>query len=405
MGKSISKDKIQELLQITENLNHVKDLDSLLDHILLEARKFTHADAGSIFLKDGHQLQFSYVQNDSVERIDTANNKYIYSIFEIPIDDRSVAGYVALTGKPVLIDDMYSIPKNRSYSFNPYFDTISSYRTKSSLTVPLVTSQQNVIGVIQILNAKDDAGNIISFTEQDKMYVTFFANNASVAIERAKMTREIVLRMIKMAELRDPKETGNHVNRVASYSIEIYEKWAKNRGIDLHEIKKTKDTLRIAAMLHDVGKVAISDTILKKPAKLNEEEFELMKLHTVYGAQLFSDSVSDWDSLSAEISLNHHEKWDGTGYMGEVGRSIMDCETNQCRGKRGEEIPISARIVALADVYDALSSKRVYKEAWDEERVLEYIHSQSGSHFDPDVVDAFFAIYDVIKAIREKYSE
>ena len=227
--KNLDKDagKFKELLRITENLNHVKDMDSLLDNILYEARLFTKADSGSIYLVDGNKLKFSYVQNDTLAKIDETNNKYIYSIFEIPINDNSIAGYVALTGKSLIIDDVYKIPKKVPYSFNSYFDSMSSYKTKSMLTVPLITSRQNIIGVMQIINAKNSKGDIIPFTEDDRMYVAFFSNNASVAIERAKMTREILLRMIKMAELRDPKETGNHVNRVASYSIEIYEKWAK----------------------------------------------------------------------------------------------------------------------------------------------------------------------------------
>ncbi len=404
--KNLDKDagKFKELLRITENLNHVKDVDSLLDNILYEARLFTKADSGSIYLVEGNKLKFSYVQNDTLAKIDETNNKYIYSIFEIPINDNSIAGYVALTGKSLIIDDVYKIPKKVPYSFNSYFDSMSSYKTQSMLTVPLITSRQNIIGVMQIINAKNSKGDVIPFTEDDRMYVAFFSNNASVAIERAKMTREILLRMIKMAELRDPKETGNHVNRVASYSIEIYEKWAKKRGLSLDEIKRIKDVLRIAAMLHDVGKVAISDTILKKPGRLTPKEFELMKMHTVFGARLFDNAVSDWDALSAEVALNHHERWDGQGYMGRV---ICE-EEEECTsgpGKAGDEIPILGRIVALADVYDALISSRVYKDAWLEEDVLKYIKEGSGKHFDPDVVEAFFSIYDVIKAIKEKYAD
>jgi response regulator RpfG family c-di-GMP phosphodiesterase len=397
-------EKIKRLLEITEDLNHIKDVDSLLDNILFEARLFAKADAGTIYLKEGEQLKFSYVHNDTVAKIDPANNKYIYQIFDLPIDDKSMAGYVALTGETLIIDDVYAIPKNVSYSFNPYFDTVSEYRTVSAMTVPLVTSRQSVIGVLQIINAKNTKGDVVPFTEGDKMAITFLASNAAVAIERAKMTREIVLRMIKMAELRDPKETGPHVNRVASYAIEIYECWAKNKGIPMKEIKKTKDILRIAAMLHDVGKVAISDTILKKPGKLTPEEFDVMKLHSVYGARLFENPVSDWDSLSAEIALSHHEKWDGTGYVGKI--ADINAETIRTGpGKKGGDIPIAGRIVALSDVYDALISKRVYKDAWSETEVLNHIREQSGKHFDPDVVNAFFSIYDVIKAIRMKYKD
>jgi HD-GYP domain-containing protein (c-di-GMP phosphodiesterase class II) len=399
-----SAERIKLLLQITENLNHNKDLDSLLDNILYEARKFTNADAGTIFLVEGDKLKFSYFQNDTLAKREDSINKFIYTVFEIPIDEKSIAGYVALSGKPLIIDDVYKINDKVPYSFNSYFDKIFNYKTVSTLTVPLITSRQNVVGVMQIINSMDKKGNIKPFNEEDQMFVSFFANNASVAIERAKMTREIVLRMIKMAELRDPKETGNHVNRVASYSIEIYDRWAKKKGIPLKEIKKFKDNLRIAAMLHDVGKVAISDTILKKKGKLTEKEKEIIKLHTVYGARLFENSVSDMDILSREVALNHHEKWDGTGYMGHIDNIFSD-NLKPGKGKKGEEIPLSARIVALSDVYDALISDRVYKEKWEERSVLEYISEQKGKHFDPEIVDSFFEIYDVIKAIRKKYSD
>jgi len=400
---ALRKRRIEELLTITEKLNHIKDIDALLDLILYEARSFTSAEAGSIFLREGDFLKFSYVQNDALAQLDDANNKYIYSIFEIEINEHSLAGYVAKTGEPLLIPDVYAL-QGTSYAFNKDFDEIAHYHTKSVLTVPLITSQGSVIGVMQIINKKARDGRIIAFTREDMRLVNFFANNASVAIERARMTREIILRMIKMTELRDPKETGNHVNRVGAYAIEIYDRWAKRRRIPDREIRAYKDTLRIAAMLHDVGKVAVSDVILKKPAKLTDEEFCVIQAHPVYGARLFSDSVSDWDTLSAEVSLNHHEKWDGTGYPGHV-KDIYADPVVMGPGKRGEEIPISGRIVALADVYDALVSRRVYKEPWDEEKVLAHIRAQSGKHFDPEVVEAFFSIYDVIRAIRMKYSD
>jgi response regulator RpfG family c-di-GMP phosphodiesterase len=157
-------------------------------------------------------------------------------------------------------------------------------------------------------------------------------------------------------------------------------------------------------MLHDLGKIAISDLILKKPGGLDPDEFSIMQHHTIYGARLFENPNSDLDVLSAEIALNHHERWDGSGYPGRIDDLYGAC-TATGPGKRGEEIPLAARIVALADVYDALVSKRAYKEAFPEETALELIQEQSGRHFDPEVVAAFLAIYDVITAIREKYRE
>jgi response regulator RpfG family c-di-GMP phosphodiesterase len=402
MNYPVNNEKIFDILKVNENISHIKDVDSLLDHVLSEARAITNADAGSIYLKKGDKLSFEYVQNDTLMKNGSAN-KYIYTKQEIPISKSSIAGYAALNKTHVRIDDVYKLDGRVPYTFNRSFDQSASYHTQSVLTVPLMTSREKLIGVIQIINAKNRAGQPVPFSQNDYLLVSLFANQAAVAIERAQMTREIILRMIKIAELRDPEETGAHVNRVAAISIEIYQQWALKNKIPRAEIKKVKDILRIASMLHDVGKVAIEDAILKKKDSLDARERETMKLHTVFGARLFKDSDSDWDDMAAEIALNHHEKWDGSGYPGFI-QDICSDNIAAGPGKKGENIPLTARIVALADVYDALMSQRSYKNSWPEERVLEHIMAEKNKHFQPVLVDAFMEIYDVIKAIREKYS-
>ncbi len=404
MDQQLQKKKIMEILNISENLNRIKDVDSMLDRVLMEVRLLTHADAGSIFLKKGDKLSFEHVHNDTLMKNDTSRNRYIYAKQEIPINSNSIAGYVAAHKTHLVIDDVYKLNSSVPYTFNHSFDDSSSYHTQSVLTVPLMIGQDKLIGVIQLINPKDKRGEVIPFSTYDELLVTLFANQAAAAIERAQMTREIILRMIKIAEMRDPKETGEHVNRVASYSIEIYQRWASKKIISHDEVKQFKDLLRIASMLHDVGKVGISDNILKKRDTLDEFEREIMKKHTVYGARLFKDSTSDWDDMAKEITLNHHEKWDGSGYPGFIGNIFHDpiCIGP---GKNREEIPLSARIVSLADIYDALISPRSYKNCWSEQKVIDYILDNKGKFFDPEIVDAFFDIYDVIKAIRQKYSD
>ena len=331
----------------------------------------------------------------------------------IPIDDSRIAGYAANNKKLVRIDDAYAIPPNRPYGFNPSFDKQNDWKTGSMLAVPLVSSAGNLLGVIQVINALDDEGKVIPFTKSDETLVGHFAASATAALQRAYMTRAMVLRMNRMAELRDPKETGAHVNRVAGYAAEIYERWAFNKGIPEKERDKTKDTLKMAAMLHDVGKVAISDLILKKPARFTPEEYRIMQNHTCFGARLFDDPQSELDRISAEVALTHHENWDGTGYPGKVN-IFADDPVNTPLEKaadgsvlrlKGEEIPLGGRIVAVADVYDALVSKRVYKEVWDVEKVYEEIRSLAGKKFDPDVVEAFFEIRPRIEEIRSRYPD
>ena len=162
-------------------------------------------------------------------------------------------------------------------------------------------------------------------------------------------------------------------------------------------------------MLHDVGKVAISDLILKKPARFTPEEFHIMQHHTLYGASLFDDVYSPVDKLAREIALTHHENWDGTGYPGWVDPvSAVPLKTDaegKPLGKKGEEIPFAGRIVAIADVFDALCSKRVYKEPWTEDQVLEEMRKLSGTKFDPDLVDVFFSILPNIRQTQSLYPE
>jgi len=405
------KEKLQEIIRVGNEVTEIKDLDLLLEKILTKAREFVNADAGSIYIKDGDQLKFSHSQNDTLSKKLQPGKKLIYTTFSLPINNNSIAGYVANTGEILNIPDVYEISGEVPYGFSKNFDEVSHYRSKSMLTIPLKTSRGDIVGVIQMINARDENGTIVSFSREDEPLIAHFANNAAIAIERAQMTRAIILRMVNMAELRDPKETGAHVNRVAGYAVEIYENWAVNKGYSKESIDKVRDVLRMAAMLHDVGKVAISDVILKKPGRLTEEEFEIMKQHTFLGARLFGNARSDFDEAAQDVALNHHEKWNGRGYPGFIDFLTAqplpgheDCGKQACP-KKEEEIPIFGRIVALADVYDALSSARCYKEAWDEDKVLSLIKEEGGKHFDPEVVEAFFSSLDMIHNIRNRYPD
>jgi HD-GYP domain-containing protein (c-di-GMP phosphodiesterase class II) len=410
---------LRSILDLDSELNQIQDVDLLLERILLEARKVVRADAGSIYVKeigqdkDGDEsiekLAIRYSQNDTIQKDLPPGQKLIYSVFSIPINESTISGYCAKTKTLVNIPDAYSIPKDAPYSFNTTYDEVARYKSISLLAIPLTTVDDKLLGVIQVINSRNKEGKIVPFSPEDEFLVTHFAANATLVLQRALVTRTMILRMIRMAELRDPKETGTHVNRVASYAVEIYDRWAHNHRVSKTEQEKFRDNLKIGAMLHDVGKVAISDMILKKPARFTPDEFAIMQHHTLYGAGLFNDAQSDLDRISRDIALTHHENWDGSGYPGWVdpvsGKFINTNSQGKPLGRKGEEIPFPGRIVAIADVFDALCSKRVYKEPWSEEQVLQEIRNLAGIKFDPELVDVFFDILPNIKQIQNIYPE
>lgn len=404
-------EKLDALARLSVDLNLVQDLDLLMERILTEARRFVNADAGSIYIRDKDTLHFTYTQNDTLQNRLTSGEKLIYATFSIPINDHSIAGYVALTGQPLNLPDVYRLDPASPYHFDKAFDQTANYTTRSILTLPLTTAAGKSMGILQIINAQDDNGRVTAFSPSDENVMMHFASTAAVALARAQMTRAILLRMMSMAEMRDPKETGAHVNRVGGYAVEIYENWARRHHIPPRQIDQSRDVLRMAAMLHDVGKVAISDLILKKPGRFNDDEFEIMKQHTLFGARLFLSRQSEFDDAAAEVALNHHERWDGQGYPGHIdiatGAPLPEFlqPDGSARGKRGEEIPLFGRIVAVADVYDALSSRRVYKDAWDESRVLKTIREGAGHHLDPELVEIFFACLNVLRSIQDRYRD
>jgi response regulator RpfG family c-di-GMP phosphodiesterase len=405
------KEKLDALANLSIELSRVQDLDIVMEHILTEARRFVNADAGSIYIREKDMLHFTYTQNTTLQQRLSAGEKLIYSTFHIPINEESIAGYVAATGKPLNLTDVYAIDPSCPYHFSKDFDKKTHYKTQSVLTLPLKNHDDDVIGVLQIINAEDASKKVIAFTSDDERMMLHFASIAAIALQRAQMTRAILLRMIQMAEMRDPKETGAHVNRVGGYAVELYERWARRRDLSQKEVDQCRDILRMAAMLHDVGKIAISDLILKKPGRLDPSEFMTMKQHTVLGARLFSDRQSGFDEAAAQVALNHHERWDGNGYPGHVDVQTGKAKKGQLQsdgrsmGKKGEQIPLYGRIVALADVYDALSSARVYKDAWNESKVLETIESEAGRHFDPELVEIFFSSLDFLRAIQRRYQD
>jgi putative two-component system response regulator len=199
-------------------------------------------------------------------------------------------------------------------------------------------------------------------------------------IELTEVKRETISRLCLAAELRDT-DTGSHIKRIQAYSELI----ALKCGMSTENAEQ----LGLASSMHDLGKIGIPDHILLKSGKLTPEEFEAMKLHTVIGAKALADGQSDLLRVAYRVALYHHERWDGQGYP---------------HGLSGENIPLEARIVGLVDVFDALLSKRPYKDPFPLDKVIEIIQSERGKHFDPNIIDFFLSHLDEILKLKESFS-
>jgi putative nucleotidyltransferase with HDIG domain len=403
--------RLDKVFRTSSELLQIQDLDMLLERMLSEVRSIVGADAGSIYIITDNQLKFSYTQNDTLQKKLPFGKKLIYSTFSIPINNKSIAGYVATTGISVNISDAYRIDKFQPYSFDQQFDETTGYRTQSVLAVPIKSYIGKVSGVIQLINAMNPDRTMRPFTSLEEPIVQVFADSAAVAIDHAQMTRAMIVRTISMIELHDPTETVQHANRVAAYAVEIYEQWAHKKGIPEREIQHNRDVMRMAAMLHDVGKIAIPDSILKRENLLNPEEAKIFQNHTIAGAKLFTNVFSPFDEMARAIALNHHERWDGNGYPGHVriedGKPLPGYEKpdGTAYGKSGNEIPVPARIAAIANTYDTLTHELAVSRKIDEKQAIEMIMADSGKQFDPDMVSAFLNCIDVIRSISARYPD
>jgi hypothetical protein len=364
-GRIISKnkEKIELFFEFAFELGSKRNIDDVLSVVADSAKKILDCDRASIFVynKETSKL-WTKVAHGLEEKIEVDQNI-------------GIVGWVFSNRKPLIVNSPYSDPR-----FNPETDKKTGYRTKSIIAVPLITYSGNAVGVLEGINKNGDG-----FTDDDLEFAQILAVQAANAIENAilyeelkKAQEEIVMRLSIAAEFRD-STTYNHLVRMSLYSYLI----AKEMGFDEEWCQK----LKLAAPMHDIGKLGIKDMILLKPAKLTDEEFEEMKKHTIYGYEILKDSTIDILKMASNVALCHHEKYDGTGYP---------------RGLKGEEIPIEARIVAVADVFDALTSRRPYKEPYEIERAVEIIEKDSGKHFDPKVVQAFKrALPEMIKILKK----
>lgn len=301
--------------------------------------------------------------------------------------DAGLVGHSITNGTPIFIDDAYENVELKDVleSGAIAMDIKTGYRTKALMVIPFRNNEGEIMGAYQAVNKLTEQQQ---FSQKDLEHLTLAASYAGKSLESALLSneieetqKEIIFTMGEIGESRS-KETGNHVKRVAEYSYLI----AIGLGMDQEEA----DLLKIASPMHDIGKVAIPDSVLKKPGKLTDEEFDIMKSHTDIGYGLLKNSTRRILKTAAIVAHQHHEKWNGHGYP---------------LGLRGEDIHIYGRITAIADVFDALGSERVYKQAWELDRILNLFKEERGEHFDPQVVDAFMAQLPNILKVREQYSD
>jgi len=369
------EEQLVQLNRIGIALSSERNLNKLLDMILHQTRRFTGAEGGSLYIIERKGLKFILAQNDALEIKEDARSAPASPFRDqwVDLTGNSLAGYVALTGQVVNLEDAYHIPADRHYHFNPEFDKKYNYRTRSMLVVPMMMLDNHILGVLQLINARDSKGQITTFDPKYEELAMSLASQAAVAIRNVRLTEELkqahfdlILRLSMAAECKD-EDTADHLRRMAHYSVIL--------GEEMGFSPEQADLLRYAALMHDIGKLAIPEAILKKAGKLTPEEYEQIKLHTVYGARILGASEIPVLVMSATIALTHHEKHDGTGYP---------------RGLKGEQIPMEGRITALADVVDALVSARCYRGAMSLDECLARIREGRGTHFHPDIVDAFF---------------
>ncbi|MEN8006420.1 MAG: HD domain-containing phosphohydrolase [Candidatus Krumholzibacteriota bacterium] len=267
-----------------------------------------------------------------------------------------------------------------------------SPRIADNLVLPII-SNNGPVGVFDF--ASLDPG---TFDEQEIGMCSMLVDQMSYSLENIRLvgelsqSRDAVIRgMALLAEIRDP-HIGGHLDRICEHARLLAERLSGRPGYQevTHEFMQT---IAQAAALHDVGKVGIPDSILMKPAKLSEAEFDIMKTHTMVGADLLEglrENFGDFPmiAMGVDVAIGHHEWWNGSGYP---------------RGSKGREIPLAARILAICDVYDALTSNRVYKKAWTHEETEKTIREGAGSQFDPDLVEIFFEDQEELIQVREKY--
>lgn len=356
-------DPLVSLVKISQSITALTDIDELLKVIAEETKNAIQADRCTVFLwdKDSDELwsKVALGIDDSKE-------------IRFPAD-KGLAGYVVKTGEALNIPDAYSDPR-----FNPEVDKNTGYHTKTILCMPITNNNREIIGAFQVLNKIDGV-----FTKNDEDLLIAIGGSASIALENAqlfdkqlqmyheqKLLFESFIDTLAMSIDARDKITAGHSIRVRMYSTILAE------AINMD--KKDISLLEKAATLHDIGKIGIRDSVLQKDGKLTDEEYKHIQEHVRITHNILNRIYMSQDfRIITEMACSHHEKWDGSGYY---------------RHLKGEEITLGGRILAVADVFDAITSKRHYRDKMPIVNVIDILLKGAGSHFQKELVDTFLAI-------------
>jgi hypothetical protein len=398
-------------------LGGMVDVGTLLDRMLQSARLLAGAEAGTVYLAEGGKLRFATSQNDYLAR--TMPDELPFMGDNLAIDTETLAGWCAAEMRPLTINDTSDIDPSAPWRHGKRVDASTNYDSRAVTSLPLRALSGDLLGVLQIINPLDPSGRVAPFSAESEAALADFARSASLALEKALMLRRSTLLAVKLVSVQDPLETTGHAQRVAAAACQLYAHWSLGRGVPEAERAHILNILPLAAMLHDVGKSWLPRELLTKPGRLDAHERNLMEGHVLAGAKLFARPRTSLERMTLAVILDHHERWDGGGYPGRVDDAppLLDVLTgrapapdappapNTSRGKRGEEISIYGRLLAVSDVFDALGSRKAYKEAFDESLVVQIMEQESGHHFDPSVIESLMAILPSLAKIRQRYPD
>ena len=367
-ARNLNANEILELVfvYLTE-VSSLREYDDIISVLADMGRALTSADRCTV-----------WVVSDDRKKIWT---KVAHGMEAIELDIGSgIVGHAVSNGEKIIVDDVYVDDR-----FNSEIDKRTGYTTKSMMVIPMFDNDYKIIGAFQVINNTREKSVFDTRDMERLMLASTYAAETLVSARLAKeiddTQKEVVFTMGAIGESRS-KETGSHVKRVAEYSKIL----ALAYGLS----NKEAELLKQASPMHDIGKVAIPDAILNKPGRFEEHEREIMETHAELGYNMIRHSDRPLLKAASIVAYEHHEKWDGTGYPNKTS---------------GEDIHIYGRITALADVFDALGSDRVYKKAWDDERIFNLFKEERGKHFDPKLIDIFFDNIDQFLQIREMFKD